>query len=204
MTRWTLLLRTFLFHWRTNLAVGLGVVAGTAVIGGALIVGDSVRGSLRDMTLARLGPVDQALTGPRFFREELATDLEATTGPRLSVAVPAILLSGSLEKRDARGSAVLTRAGRANVVGLNELFWKLLTQNDDLSPPEERQVILTSRLARDLEVKAGDEVTLMVELPSDIPRDALLGKRDEAAVEIPLTVRVVLADVQIVDLGAGG
>ena len=49
MTRTTLLIRTLLYHWRTNLAVGLGVVAGTAVIGGALLVGDSVRGSLREM-----------------------------------------------------------------------------------------------------------------------------------------------------------
>ncbi len=31
-------------------------------------------------------------------------------------------------------------------------------------------------------------------LPSDIPRDALLGKRDEAAVEIDLTVASVLDD----------
>ena len=61
MTRTTLLLRTILFHWRTNLAVWLGVVAGTAVIGGALIVGDSVRGSLRDMTLARLAGVDMEI-----------------------------------------------------------------------------------------------------------------------------------------------
>ena len=38
MSRLTLLFRTLLFHWRTNLAVALGVVVGTAVIGGALIV----------------------------------------------------------------------------------------------------------------------------------------------------------------------
>ena len=39
------------------------------VLAGALIVGDSVRGSLRDMTLDRLGDVDLALVAERFFPE---------------------------------------------------------------------------------------------------------------------------------------
>src|SRR6185369_15497092 len=105
MSRWTLLFRTLLFHWRTNLAVGLGVVAGTAVIGGALIVGDSVRGSLRDMTLARLGKIDFALTGPRFFREKLPQELDSTDAPTAA----AILLQGSIENRAPASGGKLTR-----------------------------------------------------------------------------------------------
>src|SRR6266852_6010399 len=106
MSRWSLLIRTLLFHWRTNLAVGLGVVAGTAVIGGALIVGDSVRGSLRDMTLARLGPIDIALTGPRFFREDLAARLQSSeNAPQ---CIPAIIVQGTLERRSPDGLRVET------------------------------------------------------------------------------------------------
>ena len=48
MTLKRLRLRNLLFHWRGNLAVFLGVVVGTAVLTGALLVGDSLRGSLRD------------------------------------------------------------------------------------------------------------------------------------------------------------
>ncbi|MCI0654737.1 MAG: hypothetical protein L0Y39_09710, partial [Methylococcaceae bacterium] len=58
MTRTRLLLETLVWHWRTNLAVLLGVAVGAALLSGALIVGDSVRGSLRDMTLKRLGSID--------------------------------------------------------------------------------------------------------------------------------------------------
>jgi hypothetical protein len=50
MSRWRLLLLNLLFHWRGNLAVLLGVVVGAAVLTGALLVGDSLRGSLRDLT----------------------------------------------------------------------------------------------------------------------------------------------------------
>ena len=57
------------------------MIIGTAVIGGALIVGDSVRASLRQMTLDRLGQIDDAPTGPRFFREALAQNV-ARAGDR--------------------------------------------------------------------------------------------------------------------------
>lgn len=46
MTFGRLLLRNLRFHWRGNLAVLLGVAVGTAVLTGALLVGDSLRGSL--------------------------------------------------------------------------------------------------------------------------------------------------------------
>ena len=42
MTFGRLLLRNCFYHWRGNLAVLLGVVVGTAVLTGALLVGDSV------------------------------------------------------------------------------------------------------------------------------------------------------------------
>ena len=51
MTLGRLLLRNLLFHWRGNSAVVLGVAVGTAVLTGALLVGDSLRGSLRELTL---------------------------------------------------------------------------------------------------------------------------------------------------------
>ena len=51
-----LMLRNLLFHWRGNSAVFLGVVVGAAVLTGALLVGDSLRGSSHfDVATARLG-----------------------------------------------------------------------------------------------------------------------------------------------------
>ncbi len=74
----SLILRSLIHYWRIHVAVFLGVVAGTAVISGALIVGDSVRESLKTMSLARLGGVDLALHSPRFIREEAADNLAET------------------------------------------------------------------------------------------------------------------------------
>ena len=69
MTLRTLVVRSVRFHWRTNLAVLLGVATATAVLAGALVVGDSVRGSLRDLALQRLGRADIAVSTAGFFRE---------------------------------------------------------------------------------------------------------------------------------------
>ena len=81
MTLGRLLLRSLFYHWRGNSAVLLGVAVGTAVLTGALIVGDSLRGSLRALTEQRLGWVDQAMVTGRFFRDELAALLALSEEP---------------------------------------------------------------------------------------------------------------------------
>ena len=50
--------KNLLYYWRINLAVLLGAAVATVVLTGALLVGDSVKGSLRDLILDRLGNVD--------------------------------------------------------------------------------------------------------------------------------------------------
>ncbi len=56
------------YYWRTNLAVALAVMAAGAVLTGALLVGDSMRGSLRHLLLDQLGTIDDVLVTDRFFR----------------------------------------------------------------------------------------------------------------------------------------
>ncbi len=65
----TLIKRSLRFHWRGHLGVLLGAAVGSAAMIGALVVGDSVRLSLRELALQRLGNVQFAMeTGDRHFR----------------------------------------------------------------------------------------------------------------------------------------
>ena len=86
----TLLARNLAWYWRTNLAVLLGVATAAGVLGGALLVGDSVRTSLRDLVLARLGNTDYVVARNGFFREELA----AAFGKTGQEACPTIAVNG--------------------------------------------------------------------------------------------------------------
>lgn len=86
-------------HWRMHVAVGLGVAVGTAVLTGALVVGDSVRSSLKRLTIERLGRIDLALVSHRFFRTDLARELASHPHfPKVFKEVqPALLLRGSVD-----------------------------------------------------------------------------------------------------------
>ena len=75
MTAWRFVMRSLAYHWRMNLAVALGVAAATAVLTGALLVGDSVRGSLQRLTMDRLGTIDEVLVSDRFFRRDAVDHL---------------------------------------------------------------------------------------------------------------------------------
>ncbi len=127
-----LLLNSLLFYRRTHLLVLLAVAVSTAVIGGSLIVGDSVRGSLRQMTLSRLGGISHALNAPVFFREQLAQEL-ATRENAPAIVAPALLLSGSVDRRDQAGT--LHRATGVTLVGLQTADWKLLNTESVSAPP---------------------------------------------------------------------
>src|SRR5579864_2857719 len=94
MTRTHLLFRNLFYHWRGNLAVLLGVAVGSAVLIGALLVGDSLAGSLKALTLDQLGWVDQAMVTGRFFRQELAKDLPADR------ACPVLFLQGTARRAE--------------------------------------------------------------------------------------------------------
>jgi hypothetical protein len=84
------------YYWRSNLAVVAGVATAVAVMAGALLVGDSVRGSLRDLVLQRLGRTDRLVTSASFFREALAGELAADSAFAASFAdaVPVVVLQG--------------------------------------------------------------------------------------------------------------
>src|SRR4051812_8467477 len=122
MSALRLALDSLLHHWRLNLAVALGVIAGTAVLTGALLVGDSMRGSLLHLTLERLGRVDEALIVDKFFRAALAD--EVATQPDFSkhfdTIAPVLLLQGTIAQPDSG-----RRANRVTVLGCDDRFWKL-------------------------------------------------------------------------------
>src|SRR5207244_3549692 len=165
MTWRRLLWRNLFGHWRGNLAVLLGVAVGTAVLTGAFLVGDSLRGSLRDLTLRQLGWVDHALIGQHFIREELADWLEAEH------ACPAILLQGSANRTSSDGEASghpTVHVGRVTILGVTEQFWlegqapvdREFWRPSEPGNVEEPQVVLNQELARQLKAHEGSQITL--------------------------------------------
>ena len=194
----TLPWRSLAFHWRTNLAVTLGVVVGTAALTGALLVGESMRGSLREAALGRLGLVDHALVSHRFFRQQLTSELAASvakSGISIDIA-PVVLLSGGASHADSRA-----RANRIDIIGADAAFWKLSATGVvlDESLFAGLSVVLNEPLAAELGAASGEEVLIRLGKPRSVSSETLLGKRD--ASQATLRLRVV-AIVPARDIGA--
>ncbi len=192
MTFIQLLFTNLVFYRRTNLAVVLGVAAATAVLTGALIVGDSVRFSLRKLALDRLGRIDELLVSDHFFREELAAELRANAeiGNAWWRIEPALLFpAATIEHRHeaaTAGSSQVRRASSVLALGIRDSFW-------DLSDPKVRpgknlardEIVLNEPLANELGVKVGDVVTLRFSKLAQVPADSPLGRKTGRVQSLP-------------------
>lgn len=180
--------RSLRHYRRTHLAVLAAVAVATAVLTGALVVGDSMRGSLRRLALEGLGEIDQVLVADRFFRGKLAAELEEAPGfgEHFSQVVPAILVSGSVASADGG-----QRAGQVTLIGAGARFWELGAGGAGAAVARDR-VILNRPLADELEVAVGDEVLVRLPAETEVPADSPLGRKSETVRSRRLIVAAIL------------
>ena len=182
-----LIFKGLTFYWRTNLAVVAGVATAVAVLAGALLVGDSVRGSLRDLVLERIGNTDHIVVSTDFFREALASDLN--DHPDFSASfdsvAPIIVTEGLVTTPTGEG-----RMDRVRVYGVDDRFWQFHGV-DQFSGPEGRQAFVSPALAEGLGVGSGATILVRVQRPSEIPLESLHGNKDD----LGRTIRAILGSV---------
>ncbi len=168
----SLLKRTLAYYWQMNLVVILGVAIAVAVLAGALLIGASVRGSLRDLVSQRLGNTNQIVVSTGFFREELASDVSGA---------PLIALDGVVEHERSH-----RRAGGVKVYGVDDRFWQF--NGVPTVTFGNRQTWVSEGLANELGSQAGDSLLLRIEKHSDIPLESLHGRKDDPGKTIRLNV----------------
>src|SRR5687768_16478534 len=178
-----LVLRSATYHWRTNLAVSLGVAAAVAVLGGALLVGDSVRGSLRDLVLSRLGRTGQVIASIGYFRDELSADL-LTHGA--GSAVPLIATRGLVTHEPSQ-----RRAAGVLVYGVDDRFWRF----HGLEPRD--GVFVSPALRAELNAEPGDVLLTRLQKPSEIPIESLFAHKEDLGRTVRLTMADTLAAAQL-------
>ena len=179
MTLLHLARRSAAYYWRTNLAVVFGVAAAVSVLAGALLVGDSVRGSLRDLALGRLGKTDVAVSSTEYFREDAAAALKAAA--QGSATAP-LIIGTSFVTHEASGK----RAGSVIVYGVDERFWSF----HGLAAPDGPAA--SPALAAELGASSGDVLLVRLQRPSAIPIESLFGRKEELGRTIRLTLSTVL------------
>ena len=182
--RMTLLKRSLTYYWRTHLALIWGVATAVAVLAGALLVGESVRESLRSLFLGRLGNVEYVISALDFFAEDLADDIQAHEDFRgtFRETSPLIALEGFvIHEKSGR------RSSRVQVYAVDERFWVFHgLEPSSPAPPSGRDAVLTEGLALELNSTPGDTILLRVERPYDVPGEFLHGRREQKGRSIRL------------------
>ena len=169
---------SFRHSWKIGVSVALGVGVATAVIVGALLVGDSMRGSLRGLTLERLGRIEAMLYPRQFFDYSRVVPIDASFAPVI------FFEKGVIEHTKSDQS--VRRSGRIQIIGCDASFWKmdeyLLQPAADLG---EDQIALNQSAADELGVSVGDLVTVRLPVDQAVPADSPLGKKEIDSEGIP-------------------
>ncbi len=176
--------KSFRYFWQIHLTVALCTAVATGVLAGALIVGDSVRGSLRSLTTERLGTIQHGLLADHFFQPELLNRQNT---------VPAILLNGTVVAPQTQ-----TRASKVNIIGITEDFFAFWEGDPvpNLSKAESQPfnaIVINEALQNELNVQVGDALLVNMPQVADIHPEFLLGERD--ASEAIQSLRLVVSDI---------
>lgn len=170
--------------WQIHLTVALCTAVATGVLAGALIVGDSVRGSLQNLTIERLGAIQHALLADHFFQPDLL---------QRGNKVPAILLNGTIVAPQTQ-----TRASKVNITGVTAdffRFWQASPAPNLNKSPEQsfNAIVINETLQNELNVQIGDTLLVNMSQAADIHPEFLLGERDAAnAIQ---SLRLVISDI---------
>jgi len=180
--------RNLRYYWRSSLAIAVGAAIATSVLAGALLVGDSVRESLRRLTLERLGGIDFALAGQRFIAESSVQALGRELEKDGLEAAPAILLRGTVQHASSRN-----RETAVGIEGVGSAFFALYAEakpgedpfaaapksdKPSLFPP----VLINRSLADALGAEVGDQLLISLQRTSEVPAGSLLARDDTQAV----------------------
>ena len=183
MSRFLLVIKSFIHYFKSNLLVALGVVISTMVLTGALIIGDSVRYSLEQMTFYRLGNTTHVVTTvDRYFREELADELAKKSGVNVS---PALILEGM-----ATSDGGKERVNNIQITGVDDSFDKI-AGTSFYTGLTDNKVIISKNLAERLKLEKGSEFLVRIKKASLIPMNAPFVSDAETSVSFRAVVSAI-------------
>ncbi|MEI6890225.1 MAG: ABC transporter permease [Bacteroidales bacterium] len=178
-----------LFHYRKAfLAILFGTILSAAVLTGALILGDSVKYSLRQITELRLGKIRFAFQpGNRYFSQDLAYGIGIKTG---SPAAPAMLSAGIAVNPENN-----KRINHIEVVGIDRRFTAFWDNNP--SCPELNTAVISTNTAGKLQLKPGDDFLVRIPKQGIAPGNAPFVAEKSPVIAIRLKVKAIADDEQM-------
>jgi putative ABC transport system permease protein len=169
MNLFRLIIRSLRHYFATNMATAAGIAVATAVLCGALIVGDSLKGSLVRIVDNRLGEATHTITaGERIFTIAFGRKMDGFDG---LTAAPVLKSEGAIT---VQGTG--QRTGKVQVWGVDSMFTEvtgmdpgLVGMDPGLPRMSPEEAILSENLAARMDLDTGDYFMLRVRVTGPIP-----------------------------------
>lgn len=188
MTRFRFIIKSFKYFIKQHIAVFLATLISTAVLTGALIVGDSVKYSLKQLIDKRLGNIEHALvSGDRF----VSSGLSAKISKELNLTTAPILMLQGI----AINSANQKRINKAQILGIEDDFWTL--SNIEMPSLNDREVIISKNVSDKLNLLIGDEVLIRIQNADVIPINAPFTTDENQSIAIRLNIKQIATDEEL-------
>ncbi len=170
-----IVVRSLVHYWPTQLAIVGGVAVSVATLAGALLVGDSVRSSLRALVLERLGSTHTVVTASMPFPEDLVRRVQSHPGfsQAFGGACPIMVAEGAVVH-----AGTQRLASRVQIYGVDPRFWAFHGRPPE--PLDRRSALLSPELARELDWNEGDSLLVTLQQQAATPAETLHGRRDSS------------------------
>ncbi len=179
-----LVIRDFFHYRKAFLAILAGIFISTAVLTGAVVLGDSVKYRLERFAADRLGKIRYAMhPGGRYFRQALAAGIRSKTA---CITAPALLSEGIAVNQENN-----KRINRVQIVGIDGQFTKFW---ENAPCPDDRSAVLSRNTAEKLGLKPGDNILLRISKGSLAPANAPFVAEKNPVLGIRFRVSAVAAD----------
>ena len=202
MNRIRIAQRGLRFYWKTHLATGLAVLVASAVLAGALAVGDSIRATLSRRTAMCLGKIQATVSRPGLFRADLAARMEDKLAPQRGrttpanesriVVAPILQITGFAENSDAS-----VRVGNVQIIGVDERFQEMGPGTaEDITSGPNNAVAVSRALAQRLNLKVGQDIVVRMRDAGGMPAEAVLTPEEQKHISLRRTVLRIAEDEQ--------
>ena len=182
------ILKSLWYFRKQHLAVLAATIVSTAVLTGALIIGDSVKYSLNHLVDLRLGSTRYAMhTGDRFVQQNLAV--------KISDSLEVKAAAGLMLKGIAVNNENQKRINRIQVLGVDNSFWKL--SHVEIIEIKDDEAIISEIVAQKLKLVVDDEFLLKVENADIIPINAPFVAESNPTISLRLKVKKIVSDDQL-------
>ncbi|HCY43180.1 MAG TPA: hypothetical protein DHV48_17900 [Prolixibacteraceae bacterium] len=184
MSIYKLILKSAWHYRKLNLTIILGIALSTAILVGALIIGDSVRYSLQQITVQRLGKTAQVITaGERLFGQQLASEL----AEKSNVETAALLRANGFGVIDGGD----LRINQLAVWGVDATIGNF-ADYPELFQLQNNEVAINENLASLSGLKVGDEFLLRLNKLNTFPANTPFVSEKEATVSFRVSVARIL------------